>query len=466
MSAGHIPEPPRPATPARRRSIFPGLLLLALGVFFLAGNFRPEWQLWSLFFTWWPLILILWGLARLFDVWAARSSGQPAPRTLSGGEFVLLLFVIAIGLAVGGAMRLSDRVDFLPPWAEPFEFTEEIARAGIPEGSTIAIHIRRGNVTVVEGQSDELRIRVTRQVDGLSEEDARRRAEEELSLELVESARTYELRLAPHSRAHPRVAVGMHRGSRTDLTVHLPRGTSLRVGPLAGNVSVEGLAGSLYLEGHRGRAEIRNLRGDAEIEKRSGETRLEAIRGSVRLTGSGGAIEAASIAGGLHIEGSFSGPVRVRGVAGSTRYLSNRTDLTVGSVPGRLELSRGRLQLVDAAGDLALSARDYDMLLENISGAIQVENRQAGDIELRFSAPPRHSIQVRADKGHIDLVMPGDAPFSIAATTRNGRISTDFPGLSPAQDDRRSELAGQVGRGGPLVRLDATIGDIRIRAGR
>jgi hypothetical protein len=80
--------------PARRRSIFGGLLLTLLGTYFLLANLLPELNLWSAFWRYWPALLILWGVARLVDYRSARRAGQAPPRTLTAGEFVLVLLLI------------------------------------------------------------------------------------------------------------------------------------------------------------------------------------------------------------------------------------------------------------------------------------------------------------------------------------------------------------------------------------
>jgi DUF4097 and DUF4098 domain-containing protein YvlB len=461
------PDRSMPSRAPRRRSIFSGLLLTGLGVFFLAANLRRDWALWEQFFYWWPLILILWGVARLFDVAAARRVGQAPPRTLSGGEFFLVLFLILLAIGTGAVGKLRNNPD-LPwgelPWGERYEFTQEVSRTGVPAGSTIALDVRRGDITVHQTDGDQLLISVRKYVDAPSKEYAERWASES-DLELAESAGRYELRPATGSSDHPRVTVGFRRSVRTDLDVALPRGASLRVGAVSGNLNVSGLAGSLSVENQSGSAEIRDVGGAIEIEKRRGELRVENARGSVRVTGRGGLIEIANVTGDLHIEGSYSGPVRVRNAAGAVRYVSERTNLSTANVTGRLELDRGRLELVDAAGDLTLNTRSYDMLLENLTGSILVENRNTGNIDLRLARGPRQPITVRNEKGHVELAVPGNAAFSLSASARNGRIYTEFTGINPVEDGQRSELTGQVGRGGPAVRLETSIGDIRIRPG-
>src|SRR5260370_37232080 len=81
----------------RRRSIFTGVVLIVLGLIFLAQNFRGEFGFWRLFSKWWPLLLILWGVAKLIDRLAAQRSGEGAPPTITGGGAFFGNFVCLFG---------------------------------------------------------------------------------------------------------------------------------------------------------------------------------------------------------------------------------------------------------------------------------------------------------------------------------------------------------------------------------
>ena len=51
-----------------RRSIFGGLLLIVLGVLFLIDRFDPAFRLGHLVRLYWPVLIILWGVAKLIDL--------------------------------------------------------------------------------------------------------------------------------------------------------------------------------------------------------------------------------------------------------------------------------------------------------------------------------------------------------------------------------------------------------------
>ena len=70
-------------TPQRRRSIFPGLLLIVLGLIFLLHRIDPAFGIGHLARIYWPFLIIVWGIAKLIDHFAAQSNGQLRPPLLS-----------------------------------------------------------------------------------------------------------------------------------------------------------------------------------------------------------------------------------------------------------------------------------------------------------------------------------------------------------------------------------------------
>ena len=63
----------------RRPLVFP-IVLIVVGALFLYANYRPGFDAWYVLRTYWPLILIFLGLARIFDSTRARRSGAARMR--------------------------------------------------------------------------------------------------------------------------------------------------------------------------------------------------------------------------------------------------------------------------------------------------------------------------------------------------------------------------------------------------
>ena len=79
------------------------ILLIGLGALFLYAQLHPEFNPWPYVTRFWPLLLILWGVAKLVDYQRARGNPE-APRTswISGGEIIFLIVVLVLGAATFG----------------------------------------------------------------------------------------------------------------------------------------------------------------------------------------------------------------------------------------------------------------------------------------------------------------------------------------------------------------------------
>ena len=97
MSNGALPPQPQ------RSSIFAGVLLIFLGALFLLHRFDPELGIGHLIGRYWPVLLIVWGIAKLVDHLSAQRTGRARPPVLSGGEAALLvLLVVVLSWNLGG----------------------------------------------------------------------------------------------------------------------------------------------------------------------------------------------------------------------------------------------------------------------------------------------------------------------------------------------------------------------------
>lgn len=445
----------------QRRSVFGGLLLILVGSYFLLANLRPELNLWSAFWRYWPVLLILWGLARLFDHLGARQAGQRPPRTLTVGEFFLLLFLVMIAGAITIVRQIRtdpDRtIDLVLPWDRAFSFSEEVAVEDVPPEAEIRISIPRGNIEIEPQDGAQIHATVGKRAYAFSERDARTAAQQaELEIEKTDSG--YELK--PQWRSGRRLG-----NVYFDLKVQVPRRASVTVNTLRGDLHVAGLGGRLDADIRRGDVEIRKAGNAVRVKLRDGDVRIEGANGDVRIEGPGDMVEVSDVAGSVTVEGNFSGPIRLTNIQGDTAFRSSRTNLSAGRIPGRLELSGGSLTLVNSTGSVSLVTRSYDVTMENVDGELRIENRGSGDVKLWFQQAPRQPVLVHNEKGDIEITLPVSAAFELQATAQRGDIESEFEGPNLQKTDRAdaAELRGRIGARGPQIRLETTYGTIRLR---
>jgi DUF4097 and DUF4098 domain-containing protein YvlB len=345
------------------------------------------------------------------------------------------------------------------PWDRAFSFPEEVTSEVVATDAALDILIPRGNIEIVAEEASQIRAVVSKRAYAFSERDARRAADQ-ASLRIVKTDSGYALQ--------PEWREGRRLGNiYFDLTVHVPRSMPLRIQSVRGNLRAAGLTGRLDVELRRGDVEIRNAGSAVRVKLRQGDVRIHAVRGDVIVEGPGDLVEVSEVAGALTIQGNFSGPIQISRVQGETTFRSSRTNLSVGRIAGQLELSGGQLTLTDSSGPVSLITRSYDITMENIEGELRIENRSSGDIRLQFRRPPQQPVQVRNEKGDIELTLPAEATFALQAIAQRGEIESDFTGAGLEKTDREEavELRGRVGARGPNIRLETTYGTIRLRRG-
>jgi DUF4097 and DUF4098 domain-containing protein YvlB len=89
-------------------------------------------------------------------------------------------------------------------------------------------------------------------------------------------------------------------------------------------------------------------------------------------------------------------------------------------------------------------------------------------VELRYSQPPKETIEVSTTSGSIELVVPAKSSFELHAESRSGEIESDFEEVSKQVKEERgtATVDAKVGTRGPQIRLKTTYGTIRLRKGK
>ncbi|MEO7146182.1 MAG: DUF5668 domain-containing protein, partial [Bryobacteraceae bacterium] len=175
----------------RRGSIFAPLLLIGLGLLFLARNLYPDLPVMDFVARYWPFILILWGGLRLLEIlyWAATSKALPLSG-ISGGEWILVVFLCLAGSGMTavrgyhswwphGSMRMGG----LDMFGENFYYP---LTADQPAGKTphIVIENFRGSARITGADVSDVKATGRKMVQALQQGDADK-ADRETPFELV-----------------------------------------------------------------------------------------------------------------------------------------------------------------------------------------------------------------------------------------------------------------------------------------
>lgn len=450
------PNPPRPP---QRKSIFSGLLLILLGVLFLLFRFHPDLRLGTLIWRYWPVIIIVWGVAKLVDHLMARGTGERTP-ILSGGEAALLVVVLfcSAGIGLADHLRHQDNFQFnFHPFSDRYTASDMLPARKIPPNAHVMIQTDRGNITVHVGGGDDLRVTVNKSASDPNRAAAERRMTG-VHTEIEQTDRGFSI--------HPLNQQDWEGSVEADLDVEVPKTAIISASTGHGDITMSGVAGTIQANANGGNVDIHDAASDVFVTMSGGNIRVADVAGNVRVSGNGSEVEVSDVSGDATFDGSFYGPIRLRNVAKTTRYTSSRTTLLITGLAGRLELDSGNIQLSNITGAVKLATHNQDIDAEDVAGGLEMADSQ-GDITIRYSRPPTARIAVSDESGEVDLRLPDNSNFQISAVSQSGEVDSEFeaPSLRVVNDAKVGRLTGTVGSGGPKITIVTTYGTISLRKG-
>ncbi|MGH9804888.1 MAG: DUF4097 family beta strand repeat-containing protein [Candidatus Acidiferrales bacterium] len=452
-------------TSYRRGSVFGGLLLISIGGLFLYANLHPEFSPWPLLATWWPLIIIFWGLGKLVDYLLLRGTPEAAAVTrLSAGDIFGLIFLILLGTTFsqihkgigwrGEGIRIGGE-ELSCLFANQYEFSDDVELSVTAPGP-FSLTNTRGDIAVRPSTDGRIRIHATKHICATTETEARTLSEKVLPLLLAEGA-GYDF--------HWDLPSGSSGLQRADLKVEVPKGIPVRVSGSRGEVALSGIQTDVTVESERGDVALSDITGNVEMEIRRGDVAVSDVNGSVTIRGRGGEISLSRISGAATLDGEYYGPIQFSAIAGPARFTSRRTTFESARIEGELTVDSGELSLRGVPGDVTLLTRDKEIEIAGVSGAVRVTNRN-GRVVVRSAQPPASPIEVENERGSIEIFLPGASGFQITASARKGDITSEFSGLDSQRQREHGPdeiLTGSVGNGRASIRLTTSYGTIAIR---
>lgn len=443
----------------QRGSIFTGLLLIVLGVIFLLDRFDPAFGLGRLIRIYWPVLIILWGVAKLVDHFAARRVGEPRAALLSGGEaalMILLAFVLA-GFVFRDWIR-NHYPDFnveLPPFHQSYSQTHQLAPQTLPPGARVTVDTERGDVSIHVGEASDLRVSVKESAWAPTESAADEQMRN-VDIVIEQAGNVYHVHPVHQDSLHSRVSV--------DLDIDVPKTISVEVSTGHGDIQISGIAGNAIARTASGDIEIHDIGSDVAADLQNGSAKITGISGTVKLTGRGSDVDLSNISGDATVEGAFVGTVRANNVAKTLRCVSPWSDLTITRLTGRLEADSGDIEVADAHGPMKLVARNKDIDVKNVSGRIEIVSTR-GDVKVSYAAPPRDDLSITNDSGDTDVTLPAASSFGVFAVSRSGEVESEFDAssLKTSNEDDRGQISGKIGTTGPTINITTSYGTIHLR---
>jgi len=442
----------------RRGSLFAPLLLIGLGLIFLARNIYPDLRLLDYLAKFWPLLLILWGVLRTVEILFWASSKQPLPaRGVSGGEWVFVILLCMFGATLhavrGFAGWFPGTIELggLDVFGESYDYAIDGEKASA-KAPHIVIESFRGNARITGTDTASVKVTGHKTVRSM-DRDGADRADRDTPLEITGDSGTIIIRTNQTRASGPRVTA--------DMEIAVPKGASIEAHGRNGDFDIKSVDGAVEITSQHAGVRLADIGGAVRLDLTPSEmVRASNLKGSLDLRGGGSDIDLDNIGGGVTINGAYTGNVEFHNLGGSVHLKGPQTEFSAERIPGDVRMPLGNFNASNLTGPVHLETRSRDVQISDFSNALDVSVTN-GDIELR-PALPLSRMDVHTHTGNITLALPKDARFALTASTGTGEIVNQFgPPLVLEEARRNAILRGA--NGGPDVMLRSDRGEITVR---
>ncbi|HYX54471.1 MAG TPA: DUF4097 family beta strand repeat-containing protein, partial [Candidatus Limnocylindrales bacterium] len=247
---------------------------------------------------------------------------------------------------------------------------------------------------------------------------------------------------------------------RYDMDLEIPRGAALSITSRNGNITVNDRTGNVELSTDHGDVSVDQVKGDAALHLRKGNATVRNVSGNLTLDGVVQDSDLSDIGGSVTLTGTYWGDMRMARIAKPVRFTSTRTDMQFNKLDGEFNMQPDDLRANGITGPFRMDTRSKSIHLEDVSGDIHIQNRNA-PVELQLKSP-LGALDVNSVHGEISVEVPANSAFQLDAQSLSGEIETDF-GMNVDNSGRDAAVKGNVGKGGPEMRLRADHGKIEVR---
>ena len=296
-----------------------------------------------------------------------------------------------------------------------------------------------------------------------------------------------------------------------DFDIQLPREFNVRIRSSGGSVNIANVNGTFTGSTGGGEIDIRNVNGrvdistgggevnvsdsnvDGEVSTGGGLVRIERVTGRFNgSSGSGPVIYSESNGGGkgygagygkgasASASDSKSASASASAGAGPIRMTQTGGSLYLPSAPSGASVSTGggRIVIGPSGGAVHAQTGGGDIEIGPVAGSVEATTG-AGNVDIAFRGSG--SVDVSSGIGKVTITAPDELNATLDLTTAytdkfrgKTRIISDWPvtvtetsewDTSRGTPRRYVRVRQQVGRGGPLIRVNTTNGDIVLRKG-
>ncbi|MEW4372466.1 DUF4097 family beta strand repeat-containing protein [Paenibacillus kandeliae] len=400
------------------------LLWLTLGVLVIMDQRTGDGQL-MLLLTWWPLILVAWGIEYLVFYILARLRKLRLRLDIKG---VLIAIV-----AAAAVFLVTEQNQYLYLWskvsldltAASAEFSEasgtrtELEQVNVPiaeETDELTVEGINGDLIIHTGNVDQVRVRPVVWVDELDTEQAQQIAQ----ATTIQTSEGEEINIHAETQTYGQ---SKNRQPRVNMDITLPTDRHF-------DINVQTTNGKITMSNVEA---LRNI----SVRTGSGGIVLRNLMGDVKAQSTNGNININSILGSLNAETS-QGTFKVNDISGAAKLYTQVGDIS----------------LTSGLGDIDVNTRNGNILVNEANFGVKAQTLN-GNIEIR-------SVSIGADwsvysaVGVISLYLPPSGDYAVDGSNSYGTIKTDLP-----LETKNKNISGEFGTGEHTVQVDGN-GDLNI----
>jgi DUF4097 and DUF4098 domain-containing protein YvlB len=450
-AGGYMPRVP---------SIVGPVILIGVGVvaMLIYSGTIDSGQFWEWYARWWPLMLIVAGLAMLGE-WALDMK-RPTP-VRRGGNFVgLLIFLAVIGVCSAWAHHnwdwmhagFDDNDDFFNMLGKPqHDLDQQVLNTNIPSNGVVNIENPRGDVSITAADSGNVQVQAHDIAYANSDNDAKKIFDSE-SARVTVSGSTVLVNSAGNS------------SGRVNLTVIVPKTAQVTVNAGHGDVTAAGLGDGANLTAGHGDIHVNTVNGSIQVHFSTdkGDFSAHQVTGDITADGRCNDLTLSDVKGKIAVSGDIFGEVHMENLTGPVHLHTSVTDVQFGALPGDMTLSPDDLRITEAKGTVRVITHSKNVDLSQIYGDTHVEDRD-GNISIAPAGPYSIEATNSSGEGNLDIMLPPNASATIDGKTHNGDIESDFPLQITGEESKT--VTGKIGGGTAKITVSTEVGDVHIKKG-
>ncbi|MCI0487707.1 MAG: DUF4097 family beta strand repeat-containing protein [Blastocatellia bacterium] len=500
------------------RSPVGGMLLIIIGVLFLAGRFHSNLNALQIYGRYWLLLLAVFAAVELLRFYSHRHTEGPPPRLFTPWRLIFIAFIVSTGVLANrmatnnpsllSALKLDGFLSELRDSVvgQTYTFKDEpfVANA-IEPGIKITVNNSYGSVKVTGG-GGSIRATLAKGVRAWDEEDARKIAER---IRLVVKESPGEIYITTN-RAE------VDHQFTTDIQIEVPYSSAVSVTGSYGPVIVNSVSGDVAIKLGYDRADVTDIKGNVNLDltysdagaaningnltiKGAKRARVANVTGSLDLAASNGSVELRDITGRVRVDAPFCrinaqglsdvaqfktehgkvnvtraaslvivGPhsdIRAETVDGDLTVQSSHSDITLRSIEGRLAISaqHSSVNTDGVRGPITVETSHRSVTVKNFYESVRVLT-SFQDVTLVADSQPAGNIEVENIRGAIKLILPQSSRFQLDALSENGQVRPIGFGELPRKPGE--SLISTLGSEGPTIKLKTSYRNITIQASK